>query len=262
MSSIENPGGEATDESWQLLVPTPMRIRIVRDAILAFLGSIVLMVILLVVAIAVARVAGGTNIRAVLRSMTTPGWLVPVLVVPELCFLAFGIYLRRRYRSQGHILPGLFEGNSVSAIMRGIGTGFALVVVGLLCAALAIKFFGKASTDSRAEVFHTLSSLKGRPLIVFALVLTIAFLAPICEEFFFRGALYDSVRSTRQAWAGAIVSSVLFGVAHLNPALTIYYLIVGFTMCRLLSKTKTLAAPSAAHMTINSLVCIAVLTAR
>jgi hypothetical protein len=105
----------------------------------------------------------------------------------------------------------------------------------------------------------TLFSQKGSPLRVAVLVFTIAVLAPLCEEFFFRGAIFSSVRSTPKAWAGAIVSSVLFAVAHLNPTMITYYLIFGLTMCWLLSKTRTMAAPIAAHMTVNTVACIAVL---
>jgi len=100
---------------------------------------------------------------------------------------------------------------------------------------------------------------RGNPVAVSALVFSIALLAPFCEEFFFRGAMFSSVRSTSSARSAAVVSSVLFAVAHLNFAMFTYYLVFGLTMCWLLSKTQTIAAPIAAHITVNATATIAML---
>src|SRR6185503_7697304 len=105
------------------------------------------------------------------------------------------------------------------------------------------SLFGKASTDAMEDLMRTLLASVGNPLILYGLVFSIAVLAPFCEEFFFRGAIFSSVRSSPNARAAAIVSSALFAVAHLNPMMFTYYLVFGFTMCWLVSRTRTLAAP-------------------
>jgi membrane protease YdiL (CAAX protease family) len=242
------------------IAPPPLLpIRIVRDGILMFVGSIVVTIAMVIVAVIGALVTGA--IPAMQGENFTPsmGWIVGFLFVGELPFLGFGIYLRRRYRRKGHILQTLFGGKPASAIPIGIATGIGLAGVGTLHALLAMKVFGTASTQAMEEVMQTLFFQKGRPGGIAVLVFTIAVLAPLCEEFFFRGAIFSSVRSTKQAWAGALVSSVLFAIAHLNPTMITYYLIFGLTMCWLLAKTRTMAAPIAAHMTVNTVACIAVL---
>jgi membrane protease YdiL (CAAX protease family) len=109
------------------------------------------------------------------------------------------------------------------------------------------------------ELMRTLFSAKGDPVMAAGLVFAIAVLAPLCEEFFFRGAIFSSVRSGQRARAAAIVSSVLFAAAHGNWMMFTYYLVFGFTMCWLLARTRTIATPIAAHMTVNATAAIALL---
>ncbi len=243
------------------VVPPPLLpIPIVRDGILTFVGSYFITIVLVVIAVVAAISTGEISISPGSRFMPTFRWVVVFLSITELSFLGFGIYLRRKYRKKGHILEDLFGGNKhFLSILIGIGAGICMAGIGTIHALLAMRFFGRASNEATEEVMQTLFFQKGRPDRVALLVFTIAVLAPLCEEFFFRGAIFSSVRSTKKAWAGAIVSSALFAVAHLNPTMITYYLIFGLTMCWLLSKTKTMAAPIAAHMTVNTVACIAVL---
>jgi membrane protease YdiL (CAAX protease family) len=222
-------------------------------------GYIVFTIVLVIVGVIGALLTGVMSTTSGANFAPSAGWIVAFLFVSELPFLGFGIFLRWSYRNKGYTLQSLFDGKPVSAVLIGIAIGLGMAGIGTLHAMLATKLFGKASTQAMEEVMETLFSQKGSPLWVAVLVFTIAVLAPLCEEYFFRGAIFSSVRSTQRAWAGAIVSSVLFAVAHLNPTMITYYLLFGLTMCWLLSKTRTMAAPIAAHMTVNTVACIAVL---
>jgi len=259
MDSLDNTAAITSAEPGTISVPTPPRIRIVRDGILAFLASIALTLVLVIVWVVGALLTGVIPTTRAQGFTPTPGWIVSILFAGELPFVGFGIFLRWRYRRKGHPLKALFEGTSVSKITIGIGTGICIAVFGLLHAVLSTMLFGKASSQAMEEVMKTLFSIKDRPGMVAALVFSIAVLAPFCEEFFFRGAIFSSVRSTQQARAGALVSTVLFALAHGNLSMFTYYVVFGLTMCWLLSKTGTMAAPIAAHMTVNTVACIAVL---
>jgi len=242
--------------------PPLLPIPIVRDGILTFVGSIFVTFVLVIIAVIGALITGAISTSSGESFVPSVGWIVGFLFFGELPFLGFGIFLRRNYRNKGHILERLFGGGRpFLSVLIGIAAGIGMAVIGTLHAMLAMKLFGRASTEAMEQVMQTLFFQKGRPDRVVVLVFTIAVLAPLCEEFFFRGAIFSSVRSTKKAWAGAIVSSVLFAIAHLNPTMITYYLIFGMTMCWLLSKTKTMAAPIAAHMTVNTVACIAVLLA-
>ena len=238
--------------------PPQPEISIVRDGILSFIVSVSLTLLLVAFIVVAGILSGNMPVNPPEGFSITPSMMIPLLVVAELPFAAVGLVLRWMYRRSGRLLPSL-GAPQFSAVMKGIGAGLAMSAFGFLHAALASTLFGRASTEAMEELMRSLLSLQGNPATVATLVLSIAVLAPLCEEFFFRGAIFSSVRSTQKAWAGAIVSSVLFAVAHGNPMMFTYYLVFALAMCWLLSKTGTIATPIAAHMTVNTIACVAVL---
>lgn len=77
---------------------------------------------------------------------------------------------------------------------------------------------------------------------------------PFCEEFFFRGFLFEKIQKTAGIPLAVIVTSVLFGVSHLSytyayAALTAVFLGVLFSL--VVIKTKNLYAAIFAHTLIN-----------
>jgi membrane protease YdiL (CAAX protease family) len=182
-----------------------------------------------------------------------------MLIAQGVPLLGVAWFLRWKYKSSGHLLPALLEGSFGSSALVGIVAGLVMAGFGTLHAIVATALFGKASTEAMEELMRQLLAATGDPAVLSGLVICIAILVPICEEFFFRGALFSSVRSGQSARAAAITSSVLFAVAHLNPMMFTYYLVFGFTMCWLLTRTRTIVAPMAAHITVNSTATIAML---
>jgi membrane protease YdiL (CAAX protease family) len=178
--------------------------------------------------------------------------MVAALFGTEIPFVAVACFLRWRYQSTGHILPRLLQGHYLSAMLIGVGAGIAMAGFGVVHAIVSTSLFGSASTEAMEELMRAVFQSRGNLVAVSALVFSIAVLAPFCEEFFFRGVLFSSVRSTSSARTAAIASSLLFAVAHLNPAMFTYYVVFGLTMCWLLSKKQTIAAPIAAHITVNA----------
>lgn len=85
--------------------------------------------------------------------------------------------------------------------------------------------------------------------------------APICEEFFFRGFIFGTLRSWLAGrawgpWLAAIVTGLLFGAAHAGSAAVKYLLplaFLGFLLCLLRWKTGSLYPGMALHSINNSL---------
>jgi len=87
-------------------------------------------------------------------------------------------------------------------------------------------------------------------------------IAPICEEFFFRGFLFGVLRSwlaprgSWGTWAAAIVTGILFGCAHIGSA-ALKYLVplafLGFVLCIVRWRTGSLYPGMALHSINNSL---------
>lgn len=86
-------------------------------------------------------------------------------------------------------------------------------------------------------------------------------IAPICEEFFFRGFIFGMLRGwlaprSWGPWVAAIVTGLLFGAAHSGSAAVKYLLplaFLGFLLCLLRWKTGSLYPGMALHSINNSL---------
>jgi hypothetical protein len=104
-----------------------------------------------------------------------------------------------------------------------------------------------------------LSGLRDNRSTAVAAFLVVAVIAPVCEEILFRGAIFGFAHANGKTWMGAAVASLLFAAVHLNFRMTPYYLIFSAVNCWLLGRTKTLAGPIAAHITVNSATCLAIL---
>ena len=98
------------------------------------------------------------------------------------------------------------------------------------------------------------------------LVLLACFIAPISEEFFFRGILFRTVRDRHGFWVAALCSAVPFGAVHYVPAPAIDALVLQVTMvftgiglAWIYERRGTIVASMAAHAMFNVLGVIVIL---
>lgn len=81
-------------------------------------------------------------------------------------------------------------------------------------------------------------------------------IAPIGEEFLFRGFIFTALRNWRGPWTAAVVSGLLFGLVHVGsaPLLDLVPLaVLGFGLCVLYRQTGSLYPCIAVHSLNNSL---------
>ena len=100
-----------------------------------------------------------------------------------------------------------------------------------------------------------------------AIVMTAVFVcavAPICEEFFFRGFLFGTLRKMRVTVAGrdlsvfiaAVITGILFGLVHTGSASSQYLVplgFLGFMLCMVRWRTGSLYPCMALHSANNAL---------
>ena len=102
------------------------------------------------------------------------------------------------------------------------------------------------------------------PLVFFIEMFSAIIIAPISEELFFRGVLFNRLKIRRGFVFGLIVSSVFFGLCHLNYpdhiSHVIYTCIMGMTLCILYSRTDNLLLNMLVHSIYNLLSYIIVYT--
>ena len=84
-------------------------------------------------------------------------------------------------------------------------------------------------------------------------LLSIALLAPILEELLFRGAIEGYLlREGRSPWGAIVVSSLIFGVVHMNPAQIPFAFLLGMMFGWLYYRTESLLPGVVGHVLNNS----------
>ena len=83
--------------------------------------------------------------------------------------------------------------------------------------------------------------------------LSIALLAPILEELLFRGAIQGQLQASgMRPWTAIIVSSLIFGVVHMNPAQIPFAFLLGMMFGWLYYRTGSLLPGIIGHVLNNS----------
>ncbi len=86
--------------------------------------------------------------------------------------------------------------------------------------------------------------------LIYLAVVTIV-LAPIAEEFLFRGILYTAILQFQGRVLALVGNSVLFGLIHSNLLTLVPLIVMAFMLTFLYEKTRSLLAPMAAHSLFN-----------
>jgi membrane protease YdiL (CAAX protease family) len=126
---------------------------------------------------------------------------------------------------------------------------------------LAIVYVAAVRPDEEQETLESLGTDEGLGWLVAAAVLVIV-LAPLAEEFFFRGFFYRTLRTSLPVIAAAVLVGVLFGVIHLGgtpPVLIPPLVILGVVFCLVYEKTGTLFATIGLHA-LNNVIAFGVQT--
>jgi membrane protease YdiL (CAAX protease family) len=107
----------------------------------------------------------------------------------------------------------------------------------------------KVPAQGQEKIVHLLTG--SSPFQVVVILLTMAILPAVCEESFFRGFLFSGFGGDQYAWSGIVLTSLLFGVFHLNPFTLLPSVMAGLLLGFLRAKTRSLLPPIIVHFLIN-----------
>jgi membrane protease YdiL (CAAX protease family) len=174
----------------------------------------------------------------------------------DLAFVAAAVYLaflRGRPRPQdfGYRRPHIFDG-----VAGVVAAGIAYYLVTDIYASV-LSLRGKDKLPGPLGTTTSTAALIG--VAVFVCVI-----APIAEEFFFRGFIFGVLRRMRivvngrniGTWVAALITGILFGLAHTGSALSqdlIPLGFLGFVLCLLRWRTGSLYPCMALHSINNAL---------
>lgn len=97
------------------------------------------------------------------------------------------------------------------------------------------KVFGIEAPGSKIDELVRSGNVSGNILIVVT-----AFVAPLCEEVYFRGFLYPAFRKSFGVVIGIFLSSVVFAAAHLDLFSFFPIMVIGWILAFMYEKTKSI----------------------
>ncbi len=187
---------------------------------------------------------------SITRSPTPPGLVLADTFVQDLSFVAAAVYCasigRRAVRSwQFGLRP------------PGAGWWSAIRRIALLLVAFVVLsvIWTELFNPGEDKLLNTLGSNEGTALLLLSAALTCV-MAPICEEFLFRGLMFTALRNWKGTLPAALITGLVFGGVHAGsaPALDLIPLAaLGFGLCLLYRYTGSLYPSIVAHSINNSI---------
>jgi membrane protease YdiL (CAAX protease family) len=189
-------------------------------------------------------------------SHPTPAVSLSADLVFDLSFVGAALYLAS---TAGRISPADFGFRRV-ALKLGVAAvvigGVGYYVITALYASL-VKLHGTDKLPSELGVSKSTAALIGAAVFV-------CVMAPMCEEFFFRGFIFGALRRMRVrvgdreigTWLAAIITGIFFGAVHAGSASSQYLIplaFLGFVLCLVRWWTRSLYPCMALHSLNNSL---------
>ena len=116
---------------------------------------------------------------------------------------------------------------------------------------LMTKVFNISPPESKIEELVNNKNISSIMLLV-----VVSLIAPICEEIYFRGFLFQGVKKSWGVFAGIFISSILFAAAHLDLYNFLPLLAIGWILAYIFHKTKSLIPVIFLHAIYNLLMIL------
>jgi membrane protease YdiL (CAAX protease family) len=150
---------------------------------------------------------------------------------------------------------------------RRFSVGRALTWVATLFVAIILL---NALYQNVITVFHLnlqtndqviLRESKIAPLTTYATLLASVLVAPLCEEVFFRGFLFAGLLRSMPVWLAAVMSALIFAVAHADPGSFLVLFFIGLGLAFLRWYTNSLWPGILLHLLNNAIGAILIVLA-
>ncbi|MDO4622370.1 MAG: CPBP family intramembrane metalloprotease [Eubacteriales bacterium] len=192
------------------------------------------------VGLVIGRFSGEYEIDAMAKEVTA----MPLLV--SITFYAGALLLQYKNFKVDEMRFGSSRNNWpvwkwAAACLTLVCAGHAWSIV-LLHSGLTAVFTGYTTVGVKAFENQNL----------FLLLLSTVVLGPVCEEVFFRGMTFRRARAQWGFLPAAVLSSVLFGLYHMNVIQFLYACGIGLLLARIYQSSGDLRLPVLAHMCVNA----------
>jgi membrane protease YdiL (CAAX protease family) len=193
----------------------------------------------------IPALAFGVNVTA---SHLPGGLTIADTVVQDIGFVLAAVFFARL---GGRTVDAWQFGLRPTPLWRAV----RLVALTLIAFLLLSLIWASALHAEKEKVLEQLGAGESTVLLLLSAGLTCV-IAPICEEFLFRGFIFTALRNWRGTWPAAIITGLVFGGVHVGSAPVVDLVPLaglGFALCLLYRYTGSLYPCIAAHSLNNSL---------
>jgi hypothetical protein len=175
-------------------------------------------------------------------------YLGEVFVYAVLILVFFTIYKLVFAKDKAEAKLSLNPTYSVKCLVVGVGvSGVSLLWIMLAEQLPALK-------DSLNAMNMGNENIGGGSFLGAVVVAVIG--APLIEEIVFRGIVFRSLRRVSPPWVAILVSSVLFGLYHMNTVQIVYATLMGLVAGIIYEKSNNLLFPILVHVANNLVAAI------
>jgi membrane protease YdiL (CAAX protease family) len=214
---------------------------------LGMLGVVIVFLIVCGVAAVLAYHGDVTAIRANIIPLSVAGQcLIDAAVVIYLVLTLPGIG-KTTLRGYGFTAP-----NARQIGIAAIGALLMIVVVNGLGSIIDAALH----TKHQQQVIQLFLAERD-PLIKAGFALLAVVVAPVAEEFAFRVFIFNAVRARGGFWVGAVVSGIVFGIAHTDPYAFVPLVLGGMILCGVYMRSQNAYMSMITHGLFNAVSVVA-----
>ena len=257
---MENNSPSATSQESQTLFPPKSFHWLLTIALL--LGALVIFFVIVAAAVFLAIAAGATT-PAGIKTWFLGLPAVQIQMIGEIAAAAFLLVLLPQV-AQMSLRDLGFRQLKLSDVGYIAAATLAMVVVTDGLASLLESALHTKVSEQAVTLYLNMKTPLAKA--EFALLGTVV--AALFEETVFRIVLFNAVRKWAGFWTGAIVSGLLFGLAHWQPGSVTQGIVLvlplglgGIILCGVYAKTRNAYAPMITHGLFNSVSLVALLFA-
>jgi uncharacterized protein len=178
-----------------------------------------------------------------METLSIPYWLVISFSVTLIIVL---LILRKEKRLQEDLRGLASPSSSAAWAIAGV---FLALMAQSFAASIEQMLGIEMGSENTQEIIRLIESF---PVVI----LVSSIIGPILEEIVFRKIIFGSLHKKMNFFFAALISSVIFALAHFEPEHVILYSAMGFTFAFLYVKTKRIIVPIIAHVTMNTFVVL------
>ena len=221
------------------------KIKIIVDGIfipfIIFVGITVLVTVAYVVFVTVMKTIMGENIDLTnAESISNSINAVLVQGIADVFIIPILVLLYRKFKTNYELGTGVFK---LREFLYVIPIAFSVCII---CNIL-IGFLPIPETNAVSEeIFKLIEQYN-----IFVSLFIVSVLVPVVEELLFRGFFYDSINLLSNHIVAIIITSILFGLIHLNIEQGIYGFVAGLFLGYIKYKYNRLSYTIFMHLLMN-----------